>query len=130
MRIKERISDFFKKSQETRTGIPWQTVSVEEQVEAIIEASTRKPQILYKHSSSCAVSYFALKNLESLGSDKFDEADFYMVDVIKQRSISNFIEDKLGIRHESPQLFVLENGEVSWSGSHQEVQSTVLVERL
>ncbi len=106
----------------------WQKLSVEEEVDHLISASSEKPQVLYKHSSRCATSYFTLKNIETLTSLEKEQVDFFMVDVIGQRPLSMYIADKLDVRHESPQLFVFKDGEIIWHGSHNQIQADVIRE--
>jgi bacillithiol system protein YtxJ len=121
-----RLNNMFGSKGDASSKMDWQKLSVEEDVEHLISASSEKPQILYKHSTRCATSYFALKNIEMLSPLEKQQADFYMVDVIGQRPLSMYIADMLGIRHESPQLFVFKNGEVSWHGSHNQIQTDVI----
>lgn len=78
--------------------------------------------LIYKHSFSCGASIFAKSRLE----DSIDEinkyADCIFIDVKLNRELSNKIAEKTGVRHESPQLLLLNNGEVIWHGSHGSVQ--------
>ncbi|SMO53679.1 bacillithiol system redox-active protein YtxJ [Gracilimonas mengyeensis] len=106
--------------------INWENIHSEEELDDILMASNQKPQVIYKHSPRCATSFFALKNLKALSAEDARKADFYLVDVIAERSISNLVAEKLGIRHESPQLFIIKNGDVQWHGSHHQVNSDVV----
>lgn len=127
------IKDFkniFNTNEAKKRGIPWKQLSEEGEIAEVLSASEQKPQVIYKHSTRCATSFFALKNLETLSEDKYDRADYHMVNVIKDPSLSQYIAEKLNIIHESPQLLLLENKKVSWNGSHQAVQSEILEARL
>ena len=44
--------------------------------------------------------------------------DYYFLDIIKYRTMSNAIADRFKIRHESPQLLVFKNGKVIADDSH------------
>jgi bacillithiol system protein YtxJ len=44
--------------------------------------------------------------------------DYYFLDIIKHRNISNAIAERFKIRHESPQLLVFKNGKVIAHDSH------------
>lgn len=46
---------------------------------------------------------------------------YYFLDLLKHRNISNAIESRFGITHQSPQLIVLENGEAIYDASHQNI---------
>lgn len=44
-----------------------------------------------------------------------------LVDVLSQRPLSQAIEAKFGVRHESPQVLIIEDGQVVWHASHRGV---------
>lgn len=44
-----------------------------------------------------------------------------LVDVLSQRPLSQAIEAQFGVRHESPQILIIEDGEVLWHASHRGV---------
>lgn len=104
----------------------WNSINDEEVLQEIVMASNTKPQVIYKHSTRCATSFFALKNLQGLSKEGREKADFYMVDVIGQRKLSFQIAEQLGVQHESPQLIILKDGEVYWHGSHHNVNAEAM----
>ena len=92
--------------------------------------NSRKPQVIYKHSYSCAVSMMAKSSIESGLDSLKSKADFYLIDVKAQRKLSNKIAEITGIRHESPQIIVLSKGDPFWSDSHGGVRISKLREVL
>ncbi len=95
-----------------------------------MDKSENKTQVLFKHSPSCAVSYFAKRSLNSeeiLNNDKFD---FQTVDVINERSLSRKIAELLEVRHESPQIIVIKNRKVIWHDSHNGVNADNLLNHI
>ena len=130
MSIFSSIGSLFGTQDQQNSGFIWKDLSSEQDIADILNASNKKKQVIYKHSSRCATCYFAQKNVESISANKQQNADFYFVDVIGQRPLSMHIAEKLEIRHESPQLFVISNGEVIWHGSHNELQTEALEELL
>ncbi|WP_020402425.1 bacillithiol system redox-active protein YtxJ [Gracilimonas tropica] len=100
------------------------------QFNAILLSSNRRLQVIYKHSTRCATSYFALKNIQMLSEEDIGKADFYLVNVIGDRELSQKIARELGVRHESPQVIILKGGEVQWHGSHQQVQAEIISSHL
>ena len=48
-------------------------------------------------------------------------ATCYFLDLLKYRSISNKIEEQLGVKHESPQILVIENGVCTYHTSHNDI---------
>ena len=87
-----------------------------------IASSTNRPVFVYKHSTVCPVSARAADHYyefaeEHADGDKDKDAStppplFTQVMVIENRDLSNEIESRLGVRHESPQLLLLRDGKV------------------
>lgn len=57
-----------------------------------------------------------LKRFENKISNR--EMDYYLLDILNYRHISNLIADKFQIQHQSPQLLVIEEGKVLAHDSH------------
>jgi bacillithiol system protein YtxJ len=51
-----------------------------------------------------------------------------LVEVQRARELSREIESKTGVRHESPQVIVLRNGQVVWNASHWKIKSDSVAE--
>lgn len=93
-----------------------------------IASSADRPVFVYKHSTVCPVSARAADHYHDFADD-FTDGDtdevvstplplFTQVMVIENRDLSNEIESRLGVRHESPQLLLLRDGKVDWHASH------------
>lgn len=115
------IFDRFFKDDEKREKMFWNIISLESKVDDIIEISHHKPQVIFKHSNQCGTSFFAKRNLENIKKDTFENVDFYLIDVIQDRIVSRYLSEKIGLRHESPQLLILHEGRIIWHGSHHQV---------
>ena len=85
--------------------------------------SSERPTIIFKHSNSCPISSMALNRIQSAKSELDEVANFHLIDVIKHRSLSLSIAEKLGVRHESPQVIVVKNGSVVHDASHMNIKS-------
>ena len=84
-------------------------------------------KIIFKHSPICPVSFRAKKEVDNYldSLDKTPEIEW--IDVIANRTRSNEIADLLEIRHESPQIILLDHsGKVIWHGSHGQITQKVL----
>ena len=99
----------------------WVQLESEDAVEKVFTASGGRVQLILKHSQSCAVSFFAKQNLDSVPLDEWPEMDRSMVEVVRFRPVSQYIAQKTSVRHESPQVLVIANGEVVFHTSHSEV---------
>jgi bacillithiol system protein YtxJ len=77
-----------------------------------LSRSAGKPVILFKHSNSCMISSRARRQMEKL------EKPVGIVTVQKARPLSNEIENRFGLRHETPQVLIVRDGKLAWSASH------------
>ena len=102
---------------EEKKSIPWNPLIDEDQLKTISEDSYNRPQMIYKHSTTCGISSMVL-NMFSRSFDPDSNADLYFLDIHQNRVISNLLSQQYGVRHESPQLLMVRNGEVSVHRSH------------
>jgi bacillithiol system protein YtxJ len=130
MSIFNSIKNIFSPPTDNSDYVEWRRLSDTADLKEIKEASYSKLQLIYKHSTRCATSYFALKNLQNFPKDTFDEINTYLVDVIGQRDLSGEISKYFNVRHESPQVIILKNGEVIWSASHGHVRTELILEAI
>lgn len=97
----------------------WHQLTSETQWDEIIAASHQKPQLVFKHSTRCSVSSMVKSRLERSGD--VEGIDFYYLDLIAHRPVSNKIESDLNIRHESPQALLIKNGKCIFHESHMAI---------
>lgn len=100
----------------------WSHLESEEQLQAAIQESNERPVVLFKHSTRCNISSMALDRMNAEASLNDSDVALYYLDLITYRNISNKISEVLGIRHESPQMIVLQNGEVVHHSSHGSIR--------
>jgi len=93
----------------------------------IREKSSEKAQVIFKHSTRCSVSSMVLSRLEKAGLS--ENIDFYLLDLIANRQISNLIAERFNIWHESPQVLVIKKGECIFDESHMGIQMRDIVEQ-
>lgn len=101
-------------------------VKTREEVLALFEASRSGPVFLLKHSTRCPVSAWALTEFGMADRELSGKARFAVLDLIAHRDTSNFIAEHTGIRHESPQVFFLKDGQTRESATHESVKATTL----
>lgn len=94
----------------------WIHLSSEEHLNELKEKSNTRPQVIFKHSTRCSISSMAKSRLER--SAQPEDLDFYYLDLIKYRNISNKISTDFSVYHESPQVLILMNGECIYDESH------------
>jgi bacillithiol system protein YtxJ len=97
----------------------WIPLTNADQLKEIKEKSNLKPQVIFKHSTRCSISSMAKGRLER--STTPNDADFYLLDLISFRQISNQIAKDFDVYHESPQVLVIKNGECTYDESHASI---------
>lgn len=102
----------------SKSDLPWIDLNSILQIESIKEASKERPQIIFKHSTTCGISRMVMNQFKSSYTLDESEADLYYLDLLKHREITNQVSRIFGIRHESPQLIVIKNGQVIAHESH------------
>lgn len=116
-------------NKEEKSKTPWIDLNSMSQLDEIEKASEDKTVAILKHSTRCGVSKMVLRMFESDYNLEENEAvQLYFLDLISYRDISNEIANRFKVRHESPQLIVLQNREVVHHASHQQVQASKLQE--
>ena len=94
----------------------WIPLLSEQQLDEIKEKSATRPQLIFKHSSRCSISSMARHRLDK---NKFPEGiDFYFLDIINHRNISNKIATDFQVYHESPQVLLINKGTCIYDESH------------
>ncbi len=84
--------------------------------------------LLFKHSTTCPISAKAHEEFQAFVKDTNTSAAIVLV--IEDRPVSNQIAEHFGIKHESPQIFLLEDGQVRWNTSHWKITSEALKEAI
>ncbi len=83
-------------------------------------------KLLFKHSTTCPISAKANEEFEAYLKDADTTAAIVLV--IEDRPVSNQIAEEFGIKHESPQIFLLEDNEVRWNTSHWKITRDAIKE--
>jgi bacillithiol system protein YtxJ len=99
------------------------------QLNEIMNFSNEKPVVIFKHSTRCSVSRFALKQFEN-EFDLEDKVDAYFLDLLENRDISNAIATRFGVYHQSPQLLLIKEGKSVYDVSHSDIDARELKGKL
>src|SRR6266852_4978628 len=98
-----------------------------------LELSNRSPVVIFKHSETCGISDRAYRELLKFAdgikvsnNGEPIEIPIAVVAVQSARELSNQIEIRTGIDHESPQVFVIVDSQVAWSASHGAVRAEAI----
>jgi bacillithiol system protein YtxJ len=104
----------------------WIHLNDEQQLKEIISNSHQRPQVIFKHSTRCSISSVALQRLQKTTQPQY--IDFYLLDLIKQRSISNAIAEVFSVHHESPQVLLIRDGICIYDESHLSISMDQILE--
>ena len=114
---------------EKTSKINWIPLTNVDQLNEIVALSNEKPVAIFKHSTRCSISRFALKQFEN----EFvleEKVDTYFLDLIEHRDVSNDIASRFQVVHQSPQLLLIKNGKSVYDVSHSDIDAKDLADRL
>ena len=112
-------------------NMEWKEIKNEKTVKEIEEISTRKPVVIFKHSTRCPISGNVLGKLKnSLKEEGNLNAEFFILDIISYRDISGFIAEQFDVIHESPQVLIIKNRKSIYKESHFDIQYHKLKEKI
>jgi bacillithiol system protein YtxJ len=106
----------------------WIDLTSEKELKQLVEKSHDKPQVIFKHSSRCGISAMAKSRLER--SIAPSNADFYFLDLINYRNLSNKVASDFNVYHESPQILIIKKGECIYDESHTAITMIEIEEQI
>ncbi|WP_299761182.1 bacillithiol system redox-active protein YtxJ [uncultured Pontibacter sp.] len=97
----------------------WHPLTSVEQLDEIIEESKNTPVVIFKHSTACSISSTAKSRLERQWQGAgLDHIKPYYLDLISYRPVSNEVAELLQVRHQSPQVLLVQDGVCTYNASH------------
>jgi bacillithiol system protein YtxJ len=82
--------------------------------------------VLYKHSTQCGICDDAIGEMEKHAGS----GDFYYIDLLAHRDVSNAVAQRLGVKHESPQAIFLKDGKVAAVLNHRAIRVAAIEKAL
>lgn len=95
-----------------------------ESLERFIADSHASPAILFKHSNSCGISSFAYREMSQL------QQLVGLITVQKSRELSDELERRYSLPHETPQVLIVRGEQLLWETSHSRVRAVAVAEAL
>ena len=96
----------------------WKVLNDSRQLNEIDEISKSKPVVIFKHSTSCGTSAFAKHGMEAEWDFEDTDLDFFYLDLLRYRPVSNEVASHYGVVHQSPQILVIKDGKAIYDTSH------------
>ncbi len=115
------FDSFFNKKKSNNSALKRISLIDEDQFDEILKKSIQKTVLIFKHSTRCGISSMALKRFEKKISNLSSDFDYYYLDILKYRNLSNTIADTFNVYHESPQLLVIKNEQLITHASHFDI---------
>lgn len=103
--------------------LPWIPLNSEAQLNLIVEKSRQKPQLIFKHSTSCGISRMVLRQFTDVYDFSVKDFDLYYLDLWAYRSLSDEVANRFQVMHQSPQLLIIRDGAVILHDSHGSINS-------
>ena len=95
-----------------------------DKLDALFAESAAHPVVLFKHSNSCGISAHIKYQLNPL------DAEIHVIVVQESRPVSNAVAERLGIRHASPQAFVIRDRKVVYHATHYGIDPAAIEKAL
>lgn len=108
----------------------WHNLEDIAQLQDIIDNSSEKPVLIFKHSTRCSISSMAKNRMERSWSFEDDQVTAYYLDLIAFRDISNQIAETFEVEHQSPQALLIQDGKCIYNASHNAISVDMMAEEL
>jgi bacillithiol system protein YtxJ len=93
-------------------GVRFVPVADLDALERVFTASDESTVVLFLHDPYCPISARAHRRVGQAGGE------IHLIDVSRQHELNRAVAERTGVRHESPQAFVLREGKPVWYASH------------
>jgi bacillithiol system protein YtxJ len=111
--------------------IEWLSLEKEQQLDEIVQLSHDihiDAVAIFKHSTRCSISSMAKNRLERSWNPNNKNIPVYYLDLISFRQLSNDIANRFNLTHESPQLLLIQKGELMAHASHSAISAAIIEE--
>ena len=122
------MSWFRSKSNDTEV-LPegWNPIENLEQLDAVFFASNDRPQLIFKHSTRCSISTASWNHLKEHSGRLMASFELHFLDLIQFREVSNQIEQRSGVQHQSPQVICLKGESAIYNSSHHHIDAEAIL---
>jgi monothiol bacilliredoxin len=103
----------------------WIHLTEEDQLQHLVVKSQEKPQIIFKYSPRWLSSDIAFRRLQEKCCP--ETADFYFLDIITYRAVSDKLCDFCNLPNESPQVILIRDGACIYEESHWRINADELM---
>ncbi|MCB0793871.1 MAG: bacillithiol system redox-active protein YtxJ [Flavobacteriales bacterium] len=117
------VFDLFKRSASAQDELPegWKHLSSLDELDAAWQRSEHLPVAFFKHSTRCGISRMVLREFIQQWQQDAPEVELFYLDLLQHRAISQAIAQRSGVVHESPQVVLVQAGQVLHHASHHSI---------
>ena len=94
----------------------WKQLSDINALESIKANKSSVTSLIFKHSTRCSISKMVLSRFER--EHQNSDMNLYFLDLLANRVVSDRISEDFGIKHESPQVLIIKNGNCIAHANH------------
>jgi bacillithiol system protein YtxJ len=98
-------------------NLPFVEIVTVEALDQFLAQANGSAAVLFKHSDTCGVSARAYAEMSKL------REPVGLITVQKARTVSDEIEKRWNVDHESPQVLIICDGKAVWDTSHFQVKA-------
>lgn len=106
---------------ERKSNLAWKQLESVQELENLLAQRDGEARVFFKHSTRCSISAMALNGFESTWKSSPDP--LYFIDLIRFREVSNALAVGTNVRHESPQVIVVRDGNILYQASHSSIDA-------
>jgi len=100
----------------------WKEITDTNIVNTLQKKSQEVPVVIFKNSTRCGISGRTLQRFENeYDHENSGLAEFYLLDIINHRDVSNYIAENFGIAHQYPQLLIIKDEKCIFHTSHMDI---------
>jgi bacillithiol system protein YtxJ len=104
--------------------MPFVELDTKQQLDEFLAGRNGAPAILFKHSNTCGISSQAYREMARV------DQPVGIITVQKARDVSDEIERRFAVAHETPQALIVRSDELLWNASHSSVRAQAVEEAL
>ena len=99
-------------------------ITTEAELNTVFTDSFDHAVAVVKHSDTCGISANVMYDLGEI------DAEVNVIVIQQNRDLSNHLADRIGHRHQSPQAFVIKDGEAIYHATHYGIDPVEIESRL
>lgn len=108
-----------------KKSMNWKNLETPETLDLIKTLSHEKEVLIFKHSTRCFISKKVKDEFERKVVNSEKDAEFFYLDLLKYRNISNEIASTFDVTHQSPQVIVVKEGRAVANASHFDIVTDI-----